>query len=166
MEATTINADSRLVLKSLRLSSNPAKPVVEMEEGVVGKINMTSDGRGYFIAEFQDPSNPFAVTRSRVIQQQKDSVGNAVWRGPSPRDLTSWVGKQLPGEFVTRQVEAYSIGDSTATSYTTVVLKNEIVSTVFSQAGHDIITNGAIDTSSVVVKDEDVEIKATDAAPF
>lgn len=53
MEATTINADSRLVLKSLRLSSNPAKPVVDMEEGVGGKINMTSDGRGYFIAEFK-----------------------------------------------------------------------------------------------------------------
>ncbi len=159
MEANTISADSRLILKSLRLSSNPAKPVADMEEGVNGKINMTSDGRGYFIAEFQDPSNPFAVTRSRVIQQQKDTAGVAVWRGPSPRDLSTWVGKQLPGEFITRSVEPYSIGDSTATSYTTVVLKNEMVNTVFRQAGHDVVINGAVDAVHTVVE-EDAPIPA------
>tara|TARA_R110002096_G_C14624702_1_gene724360 strand:+ start:2307 stop:2804 length:498 start_codon:yes stop_codon:yes gene_type:complete len=165
MDSNIINADSRLVLKSLRLSSNPAKPVVDMEDGVSGKINMTSDGRGYFIAEFQDPTNPFAVTRSRVMQQQKDSVGNAVWRGPSPRDLMSWVGKQLPGEFVSRQVEPYSIGDSTATSYTTVVLKNEMINTIFRQSGHEVLTNGAIDTPSTVVV-EDVPIPADAETAF
>ena len=164
MEANTINADSRLILKSLRLSSNPDKPVNDMEEGVNGKINTTSDGRGYFIAEFQDPSNPFAVTRSRVIQQQKDSVGNAVWRGPSPRDLSAWVGKQLPGEFVTRTVEPYTIGTETITSYTTVVLKNEMVTTVFRQAGHNVLINGAVDTPSTVV--EDVPLPASSEAPF
>lgn len=86
-------------------------------------------------------------------------MGNAVWRGPNPRDLSPWVGKQLPGEFVTRSVEPYSIGDTTATSYTTVVLKNEMIDTVFRQAGHNVVINGAVNTDSTVVE-EDAPIPA------
>jgi len=157
-----INNNSMLVLKSLRLSTNPSKPVVDAEDGVDGKLNQTSDGRGYFIAEFADPFNPFAVTRTRVMQQQKDSAGNGVWRGPSPSQLKSWVGKQVPGEFVTRSVEPYSIGDTTATSYTTVVLKNEVISTVFRQSGHNIVSEAADATLTVV---EDAPLPA-DSAVF
>jgi hypothetical protein len=158
-----INNNSMLVLKSLRLSTNPGKPVIDAEDGIEGKLNQTSDGRGYYIAVFADPFNPFGVTRTRVMQQQKDSAGTAVWRGPSPRDLSAWVGKQVPGEFITRTVEPYSIGDTTAASYTTVVLKNEVIGTVFRQAGHNIVINGAVDTPSTVV--EDVPLPA-DSAVF
>lgn len=137
--SNTINDNSRIVLANLALSNNPDKPVIDDESGVDGKLNQTSDGRGYCMAYFSDPHNPFAVMRSRVIQQQMDANGNATWRSASPAQLKAWVGKEIPGEFITRTVEPYDVGGNTATTYTAVVLKGESISSIFKAAGHTIV---------------------------
>jgi|15BtaG_2_1085339.scaffolds.fasta_scaffold02482_3 hypothetical protein len=146
----TINPDSRIVLTSLSLSANPDKPVIESESGIDGKLNQTSDGRGYCMAHFSDPQNPFATIRTRVLQQQFDANDNPVWKSATPVMLKAWVGKEIPGEFITRDVETYQVSDRDCTTYTAVVLKGENIETIFKGAGHALAT----DTPLAVVVDE------------
>ena len=60
-DPNTITTEAKLQLVSLRLSSNPESNVVEDTDGIDGQLNMTSDGRKYYIASFRDPENPFGV---------------------------------------------------------------------------------------------------------
>ena len=63
----TISAEAKLLLTSLRLSSKPDATVVDDKDGIDGKLNLTSDGRMYYIATFRDPSNPFGVERTTAL---------------------------------------------------------------------------------------------------
>lgn len=134
----TINPEGRILLTSLSLSNNPDKPVIDDASGIGGKLNQTSDGRGYCMAHFSDPQNPFATVRSRVLQQQMDTNGTPVWKGATPAQLKSWIGKEIPGEFVTRTVPEYNVGGRSASTYTAVVLKGESISSIFKSAGHEL----------------------------
>jgi len=161
----TINPNSQIVLSGLTLSRNPDKPVIDDASGVDGKLNQTSDGRGYCMATFSDPSNPFAVTRSRVLQQQMDNDGNPQWRTATPAQLKSWIGKQIPGEFVTRTVETYSVNGRDCNTYTAVVLKGESVETIFRSAGHELVNESAVTTADdLAVAEAAAEMAAAESA--
>ena len=143
MDNNTINPTSTIVLDSITLSRNPDKPVIDDETGVDGKLNQTSDGRGYCMAHFRDPNNPFAVLRTRVLQQQFDANGKPVWKSATPAQLKAWIGKSIPGDFVTRTVEEYTVNGNSATTYTAVVLKGESISSIFKAAGHELVNTQA-----------------------
>lgn len=134
----TINPDSKLKLVGIRLSGDETTKVVDDKSGVNGKLNETSDNRLFYIADFQDPENPFATTRSRIISQQFDSTGNAVWKGGSPSFIKNFIGKLIPGEIVTLDVPEFQIGERMVTTSTQVVLKGENILTIFRQSGHDL----------------------------
>jgi len=135
---STISEDAKLKLTSMRLSANPEATTVEDTDGIEGKLNLTKDGRKYYIATFQDPTNPFGVERYRVISQQTDSAGNAVWRSGNPAQIKQFVGKLIPGDIVSNEVEEYTVGDNTVNFYSCVVLKGENIETIFKQQGHEI----------------------------
>jgi len=121
--------------------------------------NLTTDGREYYIAVFQDSNNPFASLKSRVISQQFDSQGNPVWKAADPHTIKQYLGKELAGNFVTKKVAPYSIGDRMVDSYTAVVLGHENVDTVFKNAGHDLIdTQTGEITSKAVIANEVKEV--------
>ena len=86
MNAEFVNEGQQIKLVGISLSSNPNATVLDDEgtkgiKGLDSKINETSDGRKYYLAIFQDLDNPFQSTRFRVISQQFDSTGNAIWKG-------------------------------------------------------------------------------------
>ncbi len=137
----TVATDAKLLLVNIRLSSKPDATTVEDKDGIDGKLNMTSDGRKYYIATFRDPSNPFGVERTRVIAQTTDSSDNPVWKSGNPSMIKNFVGKQIPGDIVTRQVPSYMVGDRTVDSCSLVVLKNESITSVFKSNGHDLDGN-------------------------
>lgn len=94
------------------------------------------DNRLYYAGQFQDPTNPFAKTVTRMFWQQKDASGTPVWRGADPEIVKTFVGKTLPGAIVTKEVEEYQIGERTINTYTTVVLGSELDLQVFKAMGH------------------------------
>jgi len=141
---STINEDAKLKLTSMRLSANPEATTVEDTAGIEGKLNLTKDGRKYYIATFQDPTNPFGVERYRVISQQTDSAGNAVWRSGNPAQIKQFIGKLIPGDIVSKEVDEYTVGGNTVNWYSCVVLKGENIETIFRQQGHEL---GAAPTS-------------------
>ena len=132
-----------LQLVGMRLSSNPTASVIDSVNGIDGKLNEMSDGRGYYLAVFTDSDDPFAQERSRVIAQQFDSSGNPIWKAGSPDKIAKFIGKRLPGAIVTRQVEPYQVGDTTQTVYTTVVLGAETIEQAFTRQGHELASDTA-----------------------
>ena len=139
-------------ITAVRLSSNPNAKVIDSDNGVDGKLNETSDGRGYYLVEFKDPTNPFGQVRTRVIAQQFDSVGNPVWKAGAPDIIKQYKGKLIAGDIVTNDVEPYQIGDRTLTRYTCVILKGENVATAFKRQGHPL-------ASELVPEQPEVEIQ-------
>ena len=167
-----IHEDAKLKLVSMRLSANPEATLVDDTDGIDGKLNLTKDGRKYYIAIFQDPSNPFGVERYRVISQQSDSAGNAVWRSGNPALIKQFVGKLIPGDLVTKDVEEYIVGDNTVSQYTCVVLKGESIETIFRQQGHELGSETDTDYDAILddIDDDSSTINtmqetATAAAP-
>lgn len=102
----------------------------------ISDIKTAKDNRAYYAAQFQDPTNPFAKTVTRMFWQQKDAAGTPVWRGADPEIVKTFVGKTLPGAIVTKEVEDYQIGERTINTYTTVVLGSELDLQVFKAMGH------------------------------
>jgi hypothetical protein len=106
------------------------------KERVDGKVS-----RQYYSAMFSNPSNPFSRTVSRVFWQQHNNDGtSAEWRGANPAEVRLFIGKLIPGQIVSSQVEAYDITGSDgaireANSYTTVVFEGENPVAVFKAAG-------------------------------
>lgn len=97
--------------------------------------------RQYYTAEFADQSNPFAKTVKRNFFQTHNADGSAAeWRGASPEAVTPFIGKEIPGAIVSKAVEAYTIGEGAdqrdASTYTTIVLGNENIESVFKGLGH------------------------------
>ncbi len=130
---------SVLKLTQIKLSSSANATVAESEyKALDNKINMTSDNREYYIASFQDPTNPFGIERNRVFSQNSNADGVNEWRGAHPSVIGSFVGKTVPAEIVTRKVPPYVIGERTLTTYTCVVLKSESIESVFRANGHDL----------------------------
>jgi hypothetical protein len=144
-----IKADRQLRLIDVKLSSNPEAMVEDDKNGVNGKINVASDGRKYYIAEFADPDNPFNPSRTRVISQNTGTGGINVWRVPAPKAMLAFKGKNIPADIVTQFVEPYTIGDRVMDVYTTVVFRHEIVEHVFARAGHQIVGVEIEDTVQV-----------------
>lgn len=139
-----------LKLNSLRLSSNPEAQLSDDK-----KFNVTSDGRLYLIAEFENPDNPFGGVVRRTIAQQFAADGTTpVWK-VNIESIRSFVGKTLAGEVVTKSVPAYVIGERTVTSYTTVVFAHENVETVFRNAGHEI--SASVQPAKAVAVSQPVE---------
>jgi hypothetical protein len=136
-----INPNSKVLLEDIRLSDNPDKQVEDYANGINGKINVTEDGRKYYVAVFSDAENPLAQERTRIVSQNFDSQGNPVWKAGRPSKMKKFIGSLLPGEIVTREVNDYEVGENTVSIYTCVVLKNESISTVFKQQGHEILGN-------------------------
>ena len=157
----TINDNAKLQLVSLRLSSNPDATVVKDEHGIDGKLNETSDGRKYYIASFRDPENPFGVERTRIFAQTTNSADEPVWKSGNPELIKKFVGKLVPGDIVTRQVDSYMVGDRAVDTYSCVVLKNESVTSVFKQQGHEI---GGENNTLDVLEMIDAETSKTDDA--
>ena len=91
----TINPNAELQLASVRLSGKADAQLVDDKDGVNGKLNLTSDGRKYYIAIFRDPSNPFGAERTRVIAQTTDSEDNPVWKAGNPSLIKQFVGKNI-----------------------------------------------------------------------
>lgn len=107
----------------------------------LGEVKIAKDGRGYYAASFQDPTNPFAKTVTRNFWQQKNAAGEPVWRGADPTQVKPFLNKTIPGYLATRKVQPYAITGSdnverTADTYTTVILGNELDSQVFKALGH------------------------------
>lgn len=115
--------------------------------------------RQFYIAEFQDPNNPFSETRKRTIFQQHNADGTkASWRAGNPDQVKKFLGKEIPGEIVSENVPEYDIvinGESRkANKYTTVVFSHETVESVFKAAGH------ALDAKSTTVVASEVTAAA------
>lgn len=106
-------------------------------------VKIASDGRGYYTASFQDPSNPFAKTVSRNFWQQFNAAGEPVWRGADPAVVTKFIGKTIPGEILSKEVVPYTIPradgtEQTVNTYTTVVLGGENIKSTFKAQGHEL----------------------------
>tara|TARA_R100000315_G_C5235682_1_gene147738 strand:- start:10441 stop:10935 length:495 start_codon:yes stop_codon:yes gene_type:complete len=156
-----INPNSKVLLEDMRLSGNPDATVEDYPQGINGKINVSEDGRKYYIAVFNDPDNPFGTERYRVVSQSMDSTGNPVWKSGRPSKLNKWIGKEIPGEIVTREVEEYQVGDNNVNIYSCVVLKGESVTTVFRQQGHDLMET----EEEYVDEVNTIDAPVTDEAP-
>jgi hypothetical protein len=96
------------------------------------------ESRKFYVATFQDALNPFAKPAKRTIFQSHDAEGKASWITGNPELVK--LGMEIPGEIKTMAVEAYeiTIGDEvrTVSSYTAPVFSNELLETVFKNAGH------------------------------
>lgn len=125
-------------MSTLKLLS--ISPVKTEKERVDSKVS-----RQYYTALFRNPANPFAKGVSRTFWQQHNADGtSAEWKGANPKEVMSFIGKEIPGKIVSRQVEAYDITDSTgavreANSYTAVVMDGELETAVFKASGKTII---------------------------
>ena len=102
----------------------------------VGELRTAKDGRQFFSAEFQDPSNIFAPKVSRMFWQQKSASGAIEWKGASHAEATAAIGSLIPAAIVCREVQPYQIGENTVKFYTCVVLANEAVEKTFNSLGH------------------------------
>ena len=136
-----IAGNARVLLEDIRLSGNPDATTEDYPQGINGKINVSEDGRKYYIAVFTDPDNPLSSERYRMVSQTTDSAGNSVWKSGRPSKLKNFIGKTIPGDIVTREVEEYEVGDNTVSIYSCVVLKGESISTVFRQQGHEVMNS-------------------------
>ena len=132
---------ARVLLEDIRLSGNPEATTEDYPQGIDGKINVSEDGRKYYMAVFTDPHNPLSAERYRMVSQTTDSAGNPVWKAGRPSKLKPFVGKQIPGDIVTREVEEYKVGENDVSIYSCVVLKGESISTVFRQQGHEVMNS-------------------------
>ena len=120
----------------------------------VGELRTASDDRQFYSAEFQDATNIFAPTSSRMFWQQKNAQGAISWKGADHAQATKAIGSSIPGSIVTREVEPYMIGDRSVKFYTCVVLGNEAVEKTFNSLGHKfpgIVAEVAVAAKDVVI---------------
>ena len=135
-----IGDDAKLLLTGIHLSSNPTSTIVDDPDMPGGKINVTTDGRKFYLATFRDPSNPFAPERTRVVSQTTNATGEAMWRAGNPATIKQFLNKTVPADIVTRSVDEYKVGDNDVSIYSCVVMKGESIKTVFNQQGHELLT--------------------------
>lgn len=120
-------------MKTVKLVS--ISEVKTEKQRIDGKVS-----RKYYTAYFADAQNPFAKQVQRNIFQSHSTDGIvATWKSGDPALVKSFVGKEIPGEFVNSVVEPYKIDGREVNSFTTVVLAGENVKTIFKQSGHTIV---------------------------
>lgn len=112
----------------------------------ISEVREAKDGRSFYSATFQDPSNPFGKTVTRNFWQQKNAAGEPVWRGGDPTEVKPFVGKLIPGEIKTAVVEPYEVTGTdgaarTANTYTTVILGAELAEQVFKSLNHPMVSS-------------------------
>jgi len=79
--------------------------------------------RQYYTGYFSDATNPFAPMRQQNFFQSHNEDGSiATWKAGDPSIVKQYLGKEIPGAFITRTVNPYQIGEKTVTSATCVVL--------------------------------------------
>ena len=143
-----------LQLVEVRLSSNPQAKVIDSVDGIDGKLNEMSDGRGYYLAVFGDANDPFAQQRTRVIAQQLDSAGNPTWKAGAPSKVKRFVGKSIPAQIVNRAVEPYELPDgNTVSTYTAVVLGTETIEQAFARQGHSLVSENTEESEDIASVD-------------
>lgn len=104
--------------------------------------NRTADSkpaRKFYTAYFMDPINPFAKQQQRNFFQ--DHVGEkgsetCVWKSGDPAIVSKFVGKEIPGQIISCNVEPYKIDGRAVNSFTTVLLESDKLTSVLKQAGH------------------------------
>lgn len=137
------------MIKGFRLSNNPSTAVIETPstvgiEGLNGKINVTSDGRQFYLIEFTDPMNPFQKSIVYTAAQNSGGPGGqAQWRIADPETIGHLKGQMVPGAIITKQVPAYEIQRSDGSTYTAntatvVVLGNESIRAAFAKENHQL----------------------------
>lgn len=137
----------------LLVSVSPVK--TETSNRKDGKVS-----RQYYVASFANPNNPFGKVVSRTFWQQHSADGKeATWKTANPELVKTFIGKLIPGQIVSSQVEEYDITDSlghtrAASTYTAVVLEGETAQSVFKAAG------------KVMVETVDSVAAVSEAAPF
>lgn len=157
MDTNTINPTAELQLVAVRLSAKADATLVDDKDGVNGKLNLTSDGRKYYISVFRDPSNPFGAERTRVIAQTTDSNDNPVWKAGNPSLIQQFVGKTIPGDIITKSVVPYTVDGREVMSYTSVVLKGETITSVFKGQGHQLMTSDGVIAGESAFEESDFE---------
>lgn len=130
-------------------------------------IREAKDGRKFYVLGAMDSEDPFAskITKRTVFQQFTEKSDpsktmndiNAKWIGGDPAVVEGLLksGKAVKGNVVTAEVPAYTVGDRTATTYSTIVFASENWKTVFKNAGHDV---EAIPSFEAVAAEQEVEI--------
>lgn len=127
-------------LKAVRLSANPDTQVIDFKGGINGKANGTSGGAVFVTMEFEDDTNIFKFSRSNRLYYANGDK----WGGATPEQMLQFVGKEVPGEFVTLPVVPYEIIGNDGKprqvgQYTTFVMPHEDKLTVFSNAGYSVV---------------------------
>jgi hypothetical protein len=78
--------------------------------------------------------------------------------------LKAWIGKEIPGEFVTRDVEEYMVGERPCNTYTAVVLKGENIQTIFKGAGHALAVETQVAVLEEVTENDLADLEEGDGA--
>lgn len=134
------------IISKIGLSANPTAKVVENTDGIGGKLNLAKDGALYCGVTLEDRSNPMKyVLRHVNYRQQKNSVGEWVWKGATPKNFAAMQGSKIKGQVFTEQVEPYDVNGREVSSYTTIVLQGENKETVFRNAGHPITSQQIVE---------------------
>lgn len=131
-------------LVAVRLSNNPERLPVDAKGGVEGKASLSSGSKPYVVLEFVDDKNIFKHSRAVRPYWAQGEGDDAKWAGLTPTELMKYVGKDVPGKFVTMPVAPYTIEGENGkkniiNQYTTFVLPNESADTVFVKAGHTVL---------------------------
>jgi hypothetical protein len=138
-----------LQLDKITMSANPlaktAKTTAYPKLGDGTLVNVTTDPRKaeYYIAHLIDPTNPFAMSRTKTVLQSGGDGAKVkpTWRVADPVRMATFIGKAIPAAIVTRFVEEYVIAGNVKQmdTYTMVIFQGEIIEHEFARAGHAIV---------------------------
>lgn len=133
-------------LVAVRLSNNSERETLEVKGGIDGVASKSTGGKPYVVLEFVDDKNIFKHSRAVRPYWAQGAGDDARWAGATPEQLKAYIGKDVPGKFVTMPVAPYTItGDDgverSLNSYTTFVMPHESADTVFVKAGHTVLND-------------------------
>ncbi len=122
-------------LKEVRLSKSSLVGTIKFEDGLGGIASVTKDGIPFVVLEFVDETNifePLTATRIYLAFDMK-------WQGASPKELLNYIGKIVPGKFVTKKVLPYI--NYKPSSYTTFMMPHENELNVFAHLGYTVMSD-------------------------
>lgn len=146
-------------LVAVRLSRTENRVQVDAKGGIDGKASLSEKNKKFVVLEFEDDLNIFKVSRSARSYWMNGEGDDEKWSGLTPEKLLQYVGKTIPGEFVTESVSPYQIvGDDgisrTVGKFTMFVMPHEIGDTMISKAGHNVLNDdGSIRTERVTTRE-------------
>ena len=163
--ANFVNENAKVKLVGISLSTSANASQTDDANGINGKMNVTKESdptrkaRKYYIAKFQDTANPFADVKTRVISQQYDNEGNPFWKAGDPQIIKNFVGTEIAGDIVTKNVTPYDINGRMVDTFTCVVLKGEQIERVFEGQGRTVVTP----TAEMAINPTNVELDSAEA---